>query len=229
MHRTHAVRSPRVHRHRIVSRVIARARSARIMLIMSTPHPKTREIPDHAPSPVERVGTRGGGARRLPDARKRGAHRAAAGAHWPLSDIKHVVLLMRKTDRSITTSARWPASADSTIRMRCDSRMAVRSSFNRTPSIGRPHAAVSPNTRTTNAQKIPSTSHVSVQHERGTTEDGSMAPAHRKADGAKWSVRDGLLHARRHSISVRARRRFTICDASHCSVFGPTWPNRCIG
>ena len=63
-------------------------------------------------------------------------------------------------------------------------------------------------TRTTSAQKIPSTSHAwAVQHEawNGGKMDNWL-PAHRKADGEQRPVRDGLLHARRHSLPVRAGR-----------------------
>lgn len=84
-------------------------------------------------------------------------------------------------------------------------------------------------TRTTSSQAIPSTSHAwTVQH--AAVNGGRMdnwVPAHRKADGEKhgpytmgYYTRDDIPF---HFALAEA---FTLCDAYHCSVLGPTWPNR---
>ncbi|KNB50516.1 phospholipase C [Streptomyces caatingaensis] len=84
-------------------------------------------------------------------------------------------------------------------------------------------------TRTTSSQAIPSTSHAwTVQH--AAVNGGKMdnwVPAHRKADGEKrgpytmgYYERDDIPF---HFALAEA---FTLCDAYHCSVLGPTWPNR---
>ncbi|HKI47244.1 MAG TPA: alkaline phosphatase family protein [Balneolales bacterium] len=84
------------------------------------------------------------------------------------------------------------------------------------------------NTRTTSAQKIPSTSHAwSVQH--AAWNHGKMdnwVPAHRKVDGDNGPYVMG--HYTREDIPFQfaLAEAFTICDAYHCSILGPTWPNR---
>ena len=51
-------------------------------------------------------------------------------------------------------------------------------------------------------------------------------PAHRKADGANGPYVMG--HFTRDDIPFQfaLAEAFTVCDAYHCSVLGPTWPNR---
>ncbi|HVV10435.1 alkaline phosphatase family protein [Amycolatopsis sp.] len=84
-------------------------------------------------------------------------------------------------------------------------------------------------TKRTSAQAIPSTSHAfSVQHD--ACHDGRMdrwVPAHRASDGDEhgpytmgYYTRDDIPF---HFALAEA---FTVCDAYHCSVLGPTWPNR---
>jgi phospholipase C len=84
-------------------------------------------------------------------------------------------------------------------------------------------------THTTSAQAIPSTSHAwSVQH--AAVNGGKMdnwLPAHRAADGDKrgpytmgYYERDDI------PFHFALAESFTVCDAYHCSLLGPTWPNR---
>ena len=83
-------------------------------------------------------------------------------------------------------------------------------------------------TRTTSAQKIPSTSHAwAVQHEawNGGKMDNWM-PAHRKADGINAPFVMGYHTRADIPFQFALAEAFTVCDAYHCSVFGPTWPNR---
>lgn len=80
----------------------------------------------------------------------------------------------------------------------------------------------------TNAQKMPSTSHAwSVQHHAWN--GGSMdawLPAHRAADGANGPYTMGYFKRADLPFHFALAEAFTICDAYHSSVMGPTWPNR---
>jgi phospholipase C len=85
------------------------------------------------------------------------------------------------------------------------------------------------NTKITAAQAIPSTSHAwSVQHQawNGGTMDNWM-PAHLAADGSKkGQYVMGYFTREDIPFQYALADAFTICDAYHCSVLGPTWPNR---
>lgn len=80
----------------------------------------------------------------------------------------------------------------------------------------------------TAAQKIPSTSHAwAVQHRAWN--GGKMdqwLPAHRAADGAKGPYTMSYFKREDIPFHYALAEAFTICDAYHCSVMGPTWPNR---
>lgn len=81
---------------------------------------------------------------------------------------------------------------------------------------------------TNSVQKIPSTSHAwSVQHEAlaGGRMDNWL-PAHRKADGANGPYVMGYYQREDIPFHFALADAFTVCDAYHCSVLGPTWPNR---
>ncbi|GHF34886.1 hypothetical protein GCM10010359_41720 [Streptomyces morookaense] len=84
-------------------------------------------------------------------------------------------------------------------------------------------------TRNTSSQAIPSTSHAwTVQH--SAINGGAMdnwVPAHRKADGERNGPYT-MGYYRREDIPFHfaLAESFTLCDAYHCSVLGPTWPNR---
>jgi phospholipase C len=83
-------------------------------------------------------------------------------------------------------------------------------------------------THATSAQKIPSTSHAwEVQHEawNGGRMDRWL-PAHRKADGVNGPYCMGYHTREDIPFQFALAEAFTLCDAYHCSVMGPTWPNR---
>ena len=83
-------------------------------------------------------------------------------------------------------------------------------------------------THASSAQKIPSTSHAwAVQHEawNGGLMDRWL-PAHRKADGVKGPYVMGYYTRSDIPFHFALAEAFTICDAYHCSLMGPTWPNR---
>ncbi|RDI61358.1 phospholipase C [Nocardia pseudobrasiliensis] len=77
-------------------------------------------------------------------------------------------------------------------------------------------------------QKIPSTSHAwAVQHQ--ALNGGAMdrwLPAHRKADGKNGPYVMGYYERADIPFHFALADAFTVCDAYHCSVLGPTWPNR---
>ena len=83
-------------------------------------------------------------------------------------------------------------------------------------------------TSTSNAQKLPSTNHGWVaQHEswNGGKMDNWL-PAHRKADKANGPFVMGHFTRADIPFHFALAEAFTICDAFHCSVLGPTYPNR---
>ena len=50
--------------------------------------------------------------------------------------------------------------------------------------------------------------------------------AHRKADGVNGPYVMGYYNRADIPFQFALAEAFTICDAYHCSVMGPTWPNR---
>ncbi|HEU0173307.1 MAG TPA: alkaline phosphatase family protein [Blastocatellia bacterium] len=146
-----------------------------------------------------------------------------------LRDIKHVVLLMqenRSFDHYFGTLAG--------VRGFGDERALIlpsgKSVFHQ-PDEANPLGYLLPfhlDTRASSAQKIPSTSHAwAVQH--ASWNGGKMdnwLPAHRQAEGAKAPYVMGYHTRADIPFHFALAEMFTICDAYHCSVMGPTWPNR---
>jgi len=173
------------------------------------------------------------------------AHLAAAAALMPpnvrkalaqetpqrssLADIKHVVILMqenRSFDHYFGTMAGVRGFEDPEAL-----RLANGKSVFYQPDAENPAGYLLPfhlDTLASSAQKIPSTSHAwDVQHEawNGGRMDQWLA-AHRKADGVKGPYVMGYYKRADIPFQFALAEAFTICDAYHCSVFGPTWPNR---
>jgi phospholipase C len=77
-------------------------------------------------------------------------------------------------------------------------------------------------------QHTPSTSHSwGPQHE--SLNNGNMdrwIPAHRRSDGANAPYVMGYYTQNDIPFHYALADAFTLCDAYHCSVLGPTWPNR---
>lgn len=146
-----------------------------------------------------------------------------------LRNIKHIVLLMqenRSFDHYFGTLAGVRGFNDP---------KAIRLSNGKPvfyqPDSANPQGYLLPfhlDTRASSAQKIPSTSHAwTVQHEAWN--GGKMdqwLPAHRKSDGENGPYCMG--HYTRDDIPFHyaLADTFTLCDAYHCSVMGPTHPNR---
>jgi phospholipase C len=146
-----------------------------------------------------------------------------------LRDIKHVVLLMqenRSFDHYFGTMAGVRGFDDPQALQ-----LATGKSVFYQPDDENPMGYLLPfhlDTRSTSAQKIPSTSHAwKVQHEAWNS--GKMdrwLPAHRKADGAHGPYCMGYYMREDIPFQFALAEAFTLCDAYHCSVMGPTWPNR---
>jgi phospholipase C len=146
-----------------------------------------------------------------------------------LRDIKHVVILMqenRSFDHYFGTLAGVRGFDDP---------QAIRLSNGKSvfyqPDQENPNGYLLPfhlDTHASSAQKIPSTSHAwAVQHEAWN--GGQMdrwLPAHRKADGVKGPYVMGYYTRSDIPFHFALAESFTICDSYHCSLMGPTWPNR---
>jgi phospholipase C len=155
----------------------------------------------------------------LPDPARRGS----------LKNIKHVVLLMqenRSFDHYFGTMSGVRGFSDPNA-LTLDTGKSV---FFQ-PDVINPDGYLLPfhlNTRTSSAQKIPSTDHGWVaQHE--SWNGGKMdkwLEAHRKADHANGPFVMGYHDRDDIPFHFALAEAFTVCDAYHCSVMGPTWPNR---
>jgi phospholipase C len=146
-----------------------------------------------------------------------------------MRDIKHVVMLMqenRSFDHYFGTMAGVRGFDDPTAL-----KLSTGKSVFHQPDRENPNGYLLPfhlDTQKTSAQKIPSTSHAwAVQHAawNGGKMDNWM-PAHRKADGPKAPYVMGYHTRADIPFQFALAEAFTICDAYHCSLFGPTWPNR---
>jgi phospholipase C len=146
-----------------------------------------------------------------------------------LGQIKHVVLLMqenRSFDHYFGTLAGVRGFGDPTALKLADGKSVFYQ-----PDTANPNGYLLPfhlDTRKSSAQKIPSTSHAwAVQHEAWN--GGAMnqwLPAHRKADGPHGPYCMGYYNREDIPFQFALAEAFTICDAYHSSVLGPTWPNR---
>jgi phospholipase C len=146
-----------------------------------------------------------------------------------LHDVKHVVLLMqenRSFDHYFGTMAGVRGFDDAAALQLPDGRSVFYQ-----PDGKNPKGYLLPfhlDTHATSAQKIPSTSHAwEVQHEawNGGRMDRWL-PAHRKADGVHGPYCMGYHTRKDIPFQFALAEAFTLCDGYHCSVMGPTWPNR---
>ncbi len=146
-----------------------------------------------------------------------------------LRDIKHIVVLMQE-NRSFDHYFGTLAGVRGFDDPKALTLSTGRSVFYQPDSVN-PRGYLLPfhlDTRATSAQKIPSTSHAwSVQHEawNGGRMDRWL-PAHRKADGEHGPYCMGYYDRADIPFHFALAETFTICDAYHCSVMGPTHPNR---
>lgn len=146
-----------------------------------------------------------------------------------LRDIKHVVLLMqenRSFDHYFGTLAGVRGFGDPNALTLSHGRSVFYQ-----PDHKNPKGYLLPfhlDTHKSSAQKIPSTSHAwSVQH--AAWNKGRMDKwlhAHREADGVHGPYVMGYYTRDDIPFQFALAEAFTICDAYHCSLMGPTWPNR---
>jgi len=146
-----------------------------------------------------------------------------------IKDVKHVVLLMqenRSFDHYFGTLSGVRGFDDPNALT-----LSTGKSVFHQPDPGNPSGHLLPfhlDTRTTSAQKIPSTNHNwSVQHDawNGGKMDNWL-PAHRKVDGLNAPYVMGYHTRADIPFQFALAESFTICDAYHSSLMGPTWPNR---
>ena len=182
------------------------------------------------------------GASLLPASVMRALAAGPGGAPAQLTDIEHVVILMqenRSFDHYFGTLSGVRGFSDPNA-----STTAGRSVFDQVdPAVGNnPSGHVLPfhlDTATTSAQCVHDLSHAwSVQH--GSWNQGTNAgfvTSHRVGDDGFSAVNpaaptnDGPLTMGYHTradipLHYALADAFTVCDAYHCSVFGPTNPNR---
>jgi phospholipase C len=144
-------------------------------------------------------------------------------------DIQHVVILMqenRSFDHYFGTLSGVRGFGDPAALKLPDGRSVFQQPDNEDPRGGMLPFHL--DTGSSSAQKIPSTSHAwAVQHEawNGGRMDRWL-PAHRKADGLKAPYTMSYYKREDIPFQFALAEAFTICDAYHCSVMGPTFPNR---
>lgn len=146
-----------------------------------------------------------------------------------LRDVKHVVLLMQE-NRSFDHYFGTMAGVRGFNDPRAVKLSSGRSVFYQPDPIN-PNGYLLPfhlDTHQSSAQRIPSTSHAwTVQHKawNGGQMDG-WVPAHRDADGETGPYCMGYYTRDDIPFQFALAEAFTLCDGYHCSVLGPTWPNR---
>jgi len=149
--------------------------------------------------------------------------------HASLKDIKHVVLLMqenRSFDHYFGTMAGVRGFDDPHALTLPNGRSVFYQ-----PDPENPDGYLLPfhlDTSKTSAQVIPSTSH-SWNTQHAAWNKGKMdnwVPAHRKADGAHGPYTMGHYERADIPFQFALAEAFTLCDAYHCSMMGPTHPNR---
>ncbi len=153
----------------------------------------------------------------------------SSGQAGSFSDIEHVVLLMQENRSFDHYFGTLPGvrGFDDPDAMKLEN---GRSVFHQ-PDPDHPDGYLLPfhfNTRETNAQKIPSTSH-SWGPLHDSWNNGKMnnwVPAHRKVNKKTAPYVMGYYKREDVPFHFALAEAFTICDAYHCSVIGPTISNR---
>jgi phospholipase C len=147
-----------------------------------------------------------------------------------LNDIEHVVILMqenRSFDHYFGTMPGVRGFSDPSAITLADGNPVFYQ-----PDADNPEGYLLPwrlNTMTTSAQAIPSTSHA-WYYQHLSWDSGAMdgfVTAHLEANGAaNGPYTMGYYTQEDIPFQWALAENFTICDNYHCSVLGPTWPNR---
>jgi phospholipase C len=155
---------------------------------------------------------------------------AAGPRKGSIKDIKHVIVHMqenRSFDHYFGTLAGVRGFGDPNAIVQANGK-----SIFYQPDPQNPDGYLLPwhlDTRTTSSEAIPSTSHAwTVQH--SAWNGGLMnnwLPAHLAADGSAHGPYTMSYYERQDiPFQFALAESFTICDGYHCSLLGPTWPNR---
>jgi phospholipase C len=165
----------------------------------------------------------------LPTELRRAMAAGPARGAGSLQDVKHVVILMqenRSFDHYFGTLPGVRGFSDPAA-----IQLSTGNSVFYQPDPQNPDGYLLPfhlDTQTTSAQAIPSTSHAwSVQH--ASWDSGAMdsfVTAHLAANGANGPYTMGYYTRDDIPFQWALAQSFTVCDNYHCSVLGPTWPNR---
>jgi phospholipase C len=149
---------------------------------------------------------------------------SSARSAMPLSEIKHIVVLMQENRSFDHYFGAMPG-------VRGFNDPAVPKSLFYQPDPSNPDKYLLPfhtDTHSTAAQALPSNSHSwGPQHD--SWNDGKMngfVTAHLAADGVAGQYT--MAYFKRDDIPFHwaLADAFTVCDGYHCSILGPTWPNR---
>src|SRR3984885_535962 len=142
----------------------------------------------------------------------------------PVSDIKHVVVLMQENRSFDHYFGAMPG-----VRGFADPSVSKQLFYQKDPS--NPDGYLLPfhaDTTTTNAEQIPSSSHswgpLHDSWDNGT--NAGFVTAHIAADGEAGQYT--MAYFKREDIPFQwaLADAFTVCDGYHASMLGPTWPNR---
>ena len=153
----------------------------------------------------------------------------AAAPPAKLSDIDHIIILMKENrsfDHYFGTLAGVRGFEDTAALKLPDGRSVFEQ-----PDPQNPDGHVLPfrlNTKRSSAQRLHDLNHDwGPQH--AAWNGGKMdawIPAHRAADGEAGPLTMGYLTREDLPFYYALADAFTICDGYHCSIFGPTHPNR---
>ncbi|MBV8091390.1 MAG: phospholipase [Alphaproteobacteria bacterium] len=152
----------------------------------------------------------------------------AAGAVGTLHDIDHFVFLMKENrsfDHYFGTLSGVRGFDDTTATRLPDGRPVFAQTDDQDSAPVLPFRL---DTTHTNAQRLHVLDH-SWQAQHQSWNGGKMnlwIPAHRAADGAAAPLTMGFLARADLPFYYALSDAFTICDNYHCSVMGPTHPNR---
>jgi phospholipase C len=145
-----------------------------------------------------------------------------------LTDLDHIIILMKENrsfDHYFGTLAGVRGFDDPAAMRRDGSSIFRQSDPESAAGYALPFRL---DTAKTNAQRLHELSHAwGPQHAAWNA--GRMdkwIPAHRRADGARGPMTMGYLARADLPFYYALADAFTICDGYHCSVFGPTDPNR---
>jgi phospholipase C len=164
------------------------------------------------------------GLRKILDGSPPAARGSARLASADISDIKHIVVLMqenRSFDHYFGVMPGVRGFADPSVPK---SRFYQYDADNPDKYLLPFHT----DTHSTSAQNLPSNSHSwGPQHDSwdGGKMDGFVT-AHLAADGAAGQYTMAYFERDDIPFQWALADAFTICDGYHCSMMGPTWPNR---